>query len=80
MVARRRRRLSGSSFGSVAPENLEPLPVGEWQVIQGANTLRVLLRKPREIVDMDGIATVLTRDLRDAGAEPPPVHVEIVEK
>lgn len=58
---------------------LEPLPVAEWQIIQEPEKLRVLLRRPREFVDMDGIATVLTRALRDAGCAPPTVHVEIVE-
>jgi phenylacetate-coenzyme A ligase PaaK-like adenylate-forming protein len=58
---------------------MEPLHVGEWQVIQEDDKLRVLLAKPRELVDVDGIAAALTRDLRDAGAEPPPVHVEIVD-
>ena len=58
---------------------LEPLHVREWQVIQTAHDLRILLGRPAEPVEAERLAALVTRDLRDAGAEPPPVHVELVD-
>ena len=58
---------------------LEPLPVKEWQVIQEAERLRILLGRPTGPIEEQRLAASVTRDLRDAGAEPPPVHVEIVD-
>lgn len=58
---------------------LEPLPVKEWQVIQEAGVLRILLGRPTRAIEEDRLAASVTRDLRDAGAEPPPVRVEIVD-
>jgi hypothetical protein len=58
---------------------MEPLHVREWQVIREADKLRILLGQPAESVDMAAVVASLTRGLRDAGAEPPPVKVEIVD-
>jgi phenylacetate-CoA ligase len=58
---------------------LEPLRVNEWQVIQESDVLRVLLGKPGEPVLLEQLAAALTGALREAGAEPPPVRIEIVD-
>ncbi len=58
---------------------LEPLHVNEWQVIQTTDALRILLGRPTEAILGDQLAASVTRELREAGAEPPPVRVEIVD-
>jgi phenylacetate-coenzyme A ligase PaaK-like adenylate-forming protein len=58
---------------------LKPLPVKEWQVIQEAEGLRILLARPTRPVEAERLGASVTRDLRAAGAEPPPVQVEIVD-
>ena len=75
----RRRAATSSSNPNVFHRLLEPLPVKEWQVIQEAEGLRILLGRPTGPVEEERLAASVTRDLRDAGAEPPPVHVEIVD-
>jgi phenylacetate-coenzyme A ligase PaaK-like adenylate-forming protein len=58
---------------------LEPLPVKEWQVIQEAEGLRILLARPAGPVDTNRLAASMALALQDAGAEPQPVQVEIVD-
>jgi hypothetical protein len=58
---------------------LEPLPVQEWQVIQEAERLRILLARPAGPVYAEHLAASVARALRDVGAEPPRVEVEIVD-
>jgi putative adenylate-forming enzyme len=58
---------------------LEPLPLREYQVVQEAHRLRILLSRPVGPIEVERLAESVTRDLRAAGAEPPPVEVEIVD-
>jgi len=76
------RKLTGGDIvihPNVFHRLLEPLPVKEWQVIQEADALRILLGRPRAPVEEKLLADSVVRDLRVAGAEPPPVRVEIVD-
>lgn len=58
---------------------LEPLPVKEWQVDERADGLHILLGKPTEQIQTAQLAETLTRNLRAAGAEVPPILVEVVD-
>ncbi|MDX2054630.1 MAG: hypothetical protein SFV15_19675 [Polyangiaceae bacterium] len=57
---------------------LEPLRVQEWQIIQELNLVRILLSNPKEPVQEEELVASVTQALRDAGADPPRVQVEIV--
>jgi putative adenylate-forming enzyme len=57
---------------------LEALPVREWQVIQEATRLHVLLGAPRSPIATDDIARAITRALEHVGAKPPRIDVEVV--
>ena len=58
---------------------LEPVPAREWQVIQEAERLRVLVvGAPRDLAP-DGLDRTLDQALRAAGAAPPRIDVEFAE-
>jgi putative adenylate-forming enzyme len=58
---------------------LEPLPVEEYQVVQEADRLRILLARPARPIEREALAAAVARALRESGAEAPPIEVEIVE-
>lgn len=58
---------------------LEPAPVREWQVIQQADRLRVLLVNPSATLVTADVAREIDRALRNAGVEPPPIAVELAD-
>ncbi len=57
---------------------LEPLPVREWQVIQEAERLHVLLGAPRTPIALDDLTNAIRHALEAAGAEPPAIVVDVV--
>lgn len=57
---------------------LEVLPTREWQVIQDAQGLRILLGHAGPIATTQ-IADEVARELRGAGAIAPPIRIEIVD-
>ncbi len=57
---------------------MEPLRVQAWQIIQEPGQLRILLRQPEQTVSQERLASSIKLALHDAGAEPPPLHIEIV--
>jgi phenylacetate-CoA ligase len=57
---------------------LETVPVREWQVVQEAKRLRVLLAAPHGPLDTAAVARAVTGELIAAGATAPPVDVEVV--
>lgn len=56
---------------------LEPLPVREWQVVQEAAHLRVLIVEPRSDVELEAVRREVEASLRAADVVPPPVSVEL---
>ena len=57
---------------------LETVPVREWQVVQEATRLRILLAAPHGALDTAAVGRAVTSELVAAGATAPPVDVEIV--
>ncbi len=57
---------------------LETVPAREWQVIQEDNGLRILLGHARGVATAE-LADQIARDLREAGAIPPPIRIELVD-
>jgi len=58
---------------------LEPLPVREWQVIQEATRLHVLLGAPRAPISLEDVSRAITRELDRVGAKAPRIDVEVVD-
>lgn len=58
---------------------LEPAPVREWQVIQEADRLRVLLVGPSPAIAPADVVRSIDQALRSARVEPPPISVEIAD-
>lgn len=58
---------------------LEPLPLREWQVVQEAGRLHVLLGSPRATISTEDVARAIAHDLDVLGAKPPRIDVEIVD-
>jgi phenylacetate-coenzyme A ligase PaaK-like adenylate-forming protein len=58
---------------------LEAAPVREWQVVQEAERLHVVLAAPNAAIATDQIASALARELRQVGATPPRIDVELVD-
>lgn len=57
---------------------LEPVPAREWQVIQEDDGLRILLGHAGAVATAQ-VAEQIARDLREAGAIPPPIRIELVD-
>jgi phenylacetate-coenzyme A ligase PaaK-like adenylate-forming protein len=55
---------------------LERFPVREWQVVQEADGIRIVLGRPDRDADDGALVESLTRDLEAAGAATPNVRVE----
>lgn len=55
---------------------LEPLPAREWQVVQEAERLRVLVVDPRSDVDLDRVRAEIAQSIAAAGARAPEIVVE----
>jgi hypothetical protein len=78
-------RMEGRAQGHVSiPPNvfhrvLEPLPVREWQVIQEAAGLRVLIAGAGPGFDEAAVKDRLARELEDQGAQVPPLRIEQLE-
>lgn len=76
-------QLPGVSGGTVSVHPnvfhrvMEPLPVREWQVVQEADALRVLLVDPRSDVILAEVRQALETSLRSAGAVSPSLVVEV---
>ena len=58
---------------------LEPLPVEEWQVVQEPGQLRILLGRPSRAIDCERLAREISDELVAAGADAPPVRIEVVQ-
>lgn len=58
---------------NVIHDVLDRLPVGEWQVVQGADAIQLVVARPGEAFDGGDVAESFARALRAAGALPPPV-------
>lgn len=58
---------------------LETAPVREWQVVQEADRLHVLLGAPHGAVEVGEIAGAIARELRRVGTTPPRIDVDIVD-
>lgn len=56
---------------NVIHDVLDRLPVGEWQVVQGADVIQLVVARPGPGFDGDGIVERLTVAIRAAGAVPP---------
>jgi phenylacetate-CoA ligase len=52
---------------------LDRLPVGEWQVVQGADAIQLVVARPGSGFDGGVIVESLTRAIGAAGALPPPI-------
>jgi phenylacetate-CoA ligase len=55
---------------------LERLPVRQWQVVQEAAGLRVLVVDPQPEVALDAVQRAIESSLRAGGVEPPPIRIE----
>ena len=58
---------------------LETAPVREWQVVQEADRLHVLLGAPHGPVEVGEIAGAIARELQRVGTTPPRIDVDIVD-
>jgi hypothetical protein len=58
---------------------LETAPVREWQVVQEADRLHVLLGAPHTAIATGDIAAAIARELQQVGAAPPRIDVDIVD-
>lgn len=56
---------------------MEPLPVGEWQVVQERERLRVLVVDPGSDVLLENVRRELEASLRSAGVAPPQIMLEL---
>lgn len=58
---------------NVIHDVLDRLPVGEWQVVQGADAIQLVVARPGLGFDGVVVAGSLTGAIRAAGAVPPPI-------
>ena len=58
---------------NVIHDVLDRLPVGEWQVVQGADGIQLVVARPGAAFDGGDVAERLTGAFRAAGALPPPI-------
>jgi phenylacetate-coenzyme A ligase PaaK-like adenylate-forming protein len=59
---------------------LEPAPVREWQVREELDGLHILLGAPRAPFVQEDLARAIAGALELAGARPPPIHIEVVDR
>ena len=58
---------------NVIHDVLDRLPVGAWQVVQGGDSIQLLVARPGSGFDGDGVVERLTLAMRGTGALPPPM-------